>query len=546
MGQADQAPTIIERHKAQPDDTAGGTLTPDHALQVDEVARTRKFFFLLICLVLGFVPPVILVGGDDFWTVALLIGIAVTFPVCLGFLLYLRQPARYTPRRALVPILVCVLLGALGMQFCGIYSPAVAFFVFGLYFFSLSASRGASFTVLVAVIAVVAASVLLEMAGVVRDRGLVRGDGLYTREKLTLLGAALTLFVATYWFGRMSRRATLSALERWTEAREQVRQREALLLEANQDLERALAGGYRGRGTGQRVGRWQLGQVIGRGAMGEVYEATRDGDGVRAAVKLLHPEFEAEPDLMKRFAREAEALTQLDSQHVVRIHDVGSTGGTPYIAMELLEGHDLSWYLRKQRRLSPRAVVELTAQVASALERARSAGIVHRDLKPQNLFWAERGGVARVWKVLDFGVSKLGAAIGTLTMGHAVGTPGYMSPEQAKGSPVDHRADVFALAAIGYRCLTGRPAFTGDELVKVLYDTVHVQPMRPSELTFLSPDVDLVLAIGLPKDRERRFARAVELAEAHDAALDEKLPDELRRRARSLLESQPWGESLLR
>src|SRR6185295_4633976 len=128
------------------------------------------------------------------------------------------------------------------------------------------------------------------------------------------------------------------------------------------------------------------------------------------------------------------------------------------IAMELLRGQDLATVLRQKRRLSLAEVERLVSEVGGALEAARKGGVVHRDLKPQNLFQVEEGS----WKVLDFGVAKFGASSGTLTRGQAIGTPGYMSPEQATGKPVDHRSDVFSLAVIAYRALTGRSAFSDD------------------------------------------------------------------------------------
>src|SRR5688572_4426919 len=153
----------------------------------------------------------------------------------------------------------------------------------------------------------------------------------------------------------------------------------------------------------------------------------------------------------------------------------------------------------------------MVTQVAGVLEEARANDIVHRDLKPQNLFWTRLEAVAdpdagdpgdgdpddHIWKVLDFGVSKLGIDAGTLTRGHVIGTPGYMAPEQARGIAVDHRADIFALAAISYRALTGRPAFSGDEYPKIMFDIVYRQPTRPGEHAPLPVDVDLALAIGL-------------------------------------------------
>jgi serine/threonine-protein kinase len=219
-------------------------------------------------------------------------------------------------------------------------------------------------------------------------------------------------------------------------------------------------------------------------------------------------------------------------------------GGSPFLVMELLQGSDLAHDLRDKKRLGMSATLELVSEVAEALAAADEGGIVHRDLKPQNLFLAESGG-RREWKVLDFGVSKILESGRDLTQGAAVGTPSYMSPEQARGEPVDHRADVFALGVIAYRVLTGRPAFTGPDSASTLYNVVHVQPARPSELVRVNIDVERVLALALSKERDRRFSSSLMFAAALREAARQRLDERLRRDADALLEDQPWGKDLL-
>ena len=146
----------------------------------------------------------------------------------------------------------------------------------------------------------------------------------------------------------------------------------------------------------------------------------------------------------------------------------------------------------------------------------------------------------QVWKILDFGVSKAGGT-GTLTKGHVIGTPAYMAPEQARGEDVDHRADVYSLAAILYRSVTGHPAFTGKDVPTTLYDVVYRVPTQPSMLASLPADVDRVLALGLAKDSRERFASAVELATWFAAAIKDELTAEQRRRANDLMIKHPWG-----
>jgi len=159
------------------------------------------------------------------------------------------------------------------------------------------------------------------------------------------------------------------------------------------------------------------------------------------------------------------------------------------------------------------------------------------------VFHAEAAGVRR-WKILDFGVSKSGGS-GTLTQGHVIGTPAYMAPEQAKGEDVDHRADVYSLAAILYRAVTGHPAFTGKDVPTTLYDVVYRIPTQPSLLATLPFDVDRVLAIGLAKERGDRFATASELAAWFVAAATTGLSADQRQRADELIARAPWGTRLV-
>ncbi len=258
-------------------------------------------------------------------------------------------------------------------------------------------------------------------------------------------------------------------------------------------------------------------------------------------MKLLHAGTLAEPTHVARFIREAETASKLTSANVVRVLQVGTTAGeVPFLAMERLRGYDLAQQLRRSRRLALPEAATLAREVAAGLDAARAAGIVHRDLKPHNVFYAEAGNGSRVWKILDFGVSKSGGT-GTLTRGHVIGTPAYMAPEQAKGEDVDHRADVYSLAAILYRAITGHPAFTGKDVPTTLYDVVFRIPTQPSMLSPLPADVDRVLGLGLAKHAADRFATATELAAWFTAAIRDGLDHEQRRRADDLLGRHPWG-----
>ena len=348
------------------------------------------------------------------------------------------------------------------------------------------------------------------------------------------------LLAMVFWLAWTSRRATVGAISFVARARVEVERRRALLHEARAELRQARDAARLGRFSGRTIGDFAVGDVIGRGAMGEVYAATTPaGDAV--ALKVLHPHLIDSASEVERFVREVNITAALSSPHVVRVLDAGTApDGSPYLAMERLTGQDLAELLRGEGRLALRDAVRLVNDVAEALGAAESAGIVHRDVKPQNLFLVE--GAEPFWKVLDFGVSRLVEATSSLTQG-AIGTPAYMAPEQCRGAAVDHRADVFALAAIAYRVLTGRPAFSGPDQYTILYSIVHEQPARPGDLEMLPADVELVLALGLAKEPAERFQSARELARALGQAQHNALGEELRQRARAVLEKAPWGST---
>jgi len=187
----------------------------------------------------------------------------------------------------------------------------------------------------------------------------------------------------------------------------------------------------------------------------------------------------------------------------------------PFLAMERLSGQTLGTMLRKGEALDATILAALVTQTSRVLEHAREAGIVHRDIKPQNLFLTTSG----TWKLLDFGVALLGDTSGTLTRGSAVGTPAYMAPEQARGLAVDHRADVYALGAVIYRCATGQAPFVRGDTPSLLYAVVEEMPVRPSLIAAIPSALDDVLQIALAKDPAARFATSAELAAAFTAAM---------------------------
>lgn len=319
--------------------------------------------------------------------------------------------------------------------------------------------------------------------------------------------------------------------------------REALLREIREELDRAANLVGPGRFTGHEVGRYRLDQVLGRGGMGEVYEAHRLDDGSEAAVKVLRRGMLADRDVVTRFQREARTIRELRTPYVTAVFEVGGDEAeVPYIAMERLHGQDLAAMLRAKGTLSMTELRSLVAEVSSGLTVAHEAGIVHRDLKPNNLFLAETD-VGPLWKILDFGIAKdVRGVDATLTVDQIVGTPQYMAPEQAlKDAVVDRRVDVHALAVIAYRALTGRLPWTGSDVARILVAVAHEIPPDPHGFVVIPPDVGFVLRIGLAKRPEDRFATADEFARALASAIDGELEPRFREHARSLLSAEPWG-----
>jgi eukaryotic-like serine/threonine-protein kinase len=520
-----------------------GTTSSGVALDLDEHHRTRIYVKSVVALSLVLFAVVQAMGGNSDLKWLVWAGIAVAMLSSAVLWHQLRRYENYHPRLLAVGGLTMVLVAYCAVFYIGFFSPAPALFVLAIYHIGLANRASVARLVYVVCAAAQLGTAILISLSVVPDYGLIKASEMSARNQVLLQALLQALILCSYLIARQSRGGTQEKLSQLEQAVREVAQREALLQEARADLDRAMQVGGPGRLTDQIVGSYQLGNLIGRGGMGEVYEAVRtDGEG-QAAVKLLHRDALADADQVTRFLREAEAGRQLESPHVAEVLEVGRTGGEiPYIAMELMRGRDLAEHLRDRRRFSVHDLVKLLEEVGSALECAREAGVVHRDIKPQNLFLAERAGEDPIWKVLDFGVSKVADHGGTLTQGNIVGTPSYMAPEQARGETVDHRTDLYALGVVAYRCLTGRPAFTGDELASALWSVIHEMPARPSSLApGLHRDVDLVLAVALAKDPEHRFGSGSELARALESAHAGELPGELRKRAQEILDQLPWS-----
>jgi tRNA A-37 threonylcarbamoyl transferase component Bud32 len=262
--------------------------------------------------------------------------------------------------------------------------------------------------------------------------------------------------------------------------------------------------------------KYRLVRLLGEGGMGQVFEAHHTVIGRRFAIKFLHPFLAGNEEITARFRNEAQAAGKLENENIAAAVDFGSApGGTLYLVMEFLEGDDLARLLSKEGALPVVRTVNLLIQACRGLAAAHDRGIIHRDLKPENLFVVPRAD-GELLKILDFGIAKLRGNASVTRSGTTMGTPCYMSLEQARGAKeVDHRSDIYALGVIAYECLSGQKAFPGENYAEVLSKVLAAQPF-PLEQTRpdLPGNLGAVVRKAMARDADDRFASVIELAEA--------------------------------
>ncbi|MGE3907914.1 MAG: protein kinase [Chloroflexota bacterium] len=269
---------------------------------------------------------------------------------------------------------------------------------------------------------------------------------------------------------------------------------------------------------GTQLGHYKILSQLGRGGMASVFKAEQQGLSRLVAIKILQPSLAADEVIVQRFQQEARIAANLHHAHVVTIYDVGEVGGVYYIAMRYIEGENLGQLLRREGPLEPSRAIRMLEQLAGALDFAHSRNVLHRDIKPANVM-VEPGDVLTL---TDFGIARAGES-SQLTATHMViGTPEYMSPEQARGDPVDKRSDLYALGVLFYEMLGGRPPFSAASTPSLLYLHVH-EP--PPPLHHLRPDLPRglsdVLVKALAKDPQDRFQSSHELVEAARQVLNQ-------------------------
>ena len=274
---------------------------------------------------------------------------------------------------------------------------------------------------------------------------------------------------------------------------------------------------------GRTIGHYKITQHLGSGGMGEVYVALDTKSERKAVLKLLPARFTSDPERIKRFQHEARALVALNHPSILTTYEIGEEDSTYYIASELIEGETLRQRLDRHR-LELKETIDVTIQVASALASAHEAGIIHRDIKPENIMLRRDGYV----KVLDFGIAKLAEQelpskiepeealdLVATHVGSILGTVRYMSPEQARGEPVDHRTDIWSLGVVLYEILTGNSPFHGHTAHELIKATVTLEPSpmtRPG--VKLPHELEQIVSRALRKDRQQRYTRVNEMLDA--------------------------------
>ncbi|MFZ0904268.1 MAG: protein kinase [Mycobacterium sp.] len=292
--------------------------------------------------------------------------------------------------------------------------------------------------------------------------------------------------------------------------------------------------------AGSWFGPYRLMRLLGRGGMGEVYEAEDTRKGRTVALKLVSPQFSDDPMFRARMQREAGAAGRLTEPHVVPIHDYGEINGQLYLDMRLIEGANLATVLKRNGPMSPPRAVAIMRQVASALDAAHANGVTHRDVKPENVLITPDDFAY----LLDFGIARAATDQGLTQTGMAMGTYKYMAPERFTGNEVTYRSDIYALACVLGECLTGSPPFRADSIERLVAAHLMEAAPRPSQLRpgRIPAAMDDVIAKGMAKNPDERYRSAGELA---NAALDALTAPE-QHQAESILQHGQDAETMAR
>lgn len=492
---------------------------PDSSEPTVSSAQQRRLWWLVsvILVICGSNALALRALGVEVVIHSLFIGGTVAALVTVLWMGWMAGIRRASVAAAMFPWLIISAGVCSSILYFGVFSPALMVAVFAVFFVATREERVVPVAVYLTVGVFHAALVVVVVGGGLPDPGVLQ----FAEADLGKL-VAIEVFLqfvlfATLVAGCAVRRGMARNLRTLEQQARSIGHHEMLLEDAKRAFETSLRAAGGGRFSHQILGSYRLGRLLGEGSMGEVYDATDTRGGAKAAVKVLRREVMGDRRIVQRFLNEARIVASLHTDHIVRVLETADSSlGLPYIAMERLYGHDLWNHIKAREigRLSLAEVDELLRQIARGIDAAHRAGIIHRDLNPSNLFREDTG----TWKILDFGVSKV---IGERTVDNAiVGTPNFMSPEQAKGGPVDGLSDIFALGAIVYYAITGKLAFQGKTLVASAFEVTHCVPLAPSDLVSrLPPAIDQVVMTALAKEPHKRFATATAFSEAFSRAI---------------------------
>ena len=252
----------------------------------------------------------------------------------------------------------------------------------------------------------------------------------------------------------------------------------------------------------KEIANYKIVGQLGKGGMGDVYKAIQEPLGRTVALKVMLNQGDNDEESVKRFETEARAISRLNHNNIVSLYEYGEESGLHYFAMQYVDGKDLNEILKKEKKIPIPIVMDFAKQISRGLLYAHNQGIVHRDIKPHNILIDRDGNCL----ISDFGIAQIFKERRITVTGKAVGTPEYMSPEQAKGGKLDQQTDIYSLGILLYEMVTGEPPFTGQNPVSVAYNQVHSQPLPPSlKCKSIPKRLELVILKALKKDKKERY-----------------------------------------
>jgi serine/threonine protein kinase len=253
---------------------------------------------------------------------------------------------------------------------------------------------------------------------------------------------------------------------------------------------------------------------LGKGGMGDIYKAIQDPLNRVVALKVLPPRFGRDEEFAKRFKIEADAIARLQHQNVVSLYEYGEENGFRYFAMQFVDGKDLSRHINERREMPVEEIIDFSRQICRGLRYAHANNVVHRDIKPQNILIDK----SNIVKLSDFGIAKIFSGSDITMTGFTLGTPEYMSPEQALGKNIDHQTDLYSLGVVMYEMLTRKPPFTANDPMAIAYKQVHELPAPPSSKRKETPKrLELIILKALKKNKEERYQSVEEMLDHLDS-----------------------------